>query len=138
MSKVFQIGIATSAKDKMRKVNSVKVLVDTGLTNDRKNDITLIESEKIDEYNKVSGTLIPYINFRRNIITKNISLNELLHREFYIGNVKVKTLELCQPCKRLQDELKQNFFVKKMANKSGLRCTILNDGEIFVDDKIAI
>ena len=136
MSKVFQIGITTSAKSKMKNVNSVKAFKNKGLENDRKNNITLIESEKIDVYNKVSRALIPYIDFRRNIITKDISLNELLHREFYIGNVKVKTLELCQPCKRLQDELKQNLFVKRMINKSGLRCVILNDGEIFVGDKI--
>ena len=136
MSKVFQIGIATSAKSKMKNVNSVKAFANRGLENDRKNNITLIESEKLDVFNKVSRVLIPYIDFRRNIITKDISLNELLHREFYIGNVKVKTLELWQPCKRLQDELKQNLFVKTMVNKSGLRCIILNDGEIFVGDKI--
>ena len=37
--------------------------------------LTLIESENIDDYNTKFGLNISYIDFRRNIITKGIKLN---------------------------------------------------------------
>ena len=45
--------------------------------------------------------------YHLNIITQNIKLNELVGKEFFIGNVKVKAHDLCRPCKHLQDSLKQ-------------------------------
>ena len=97
--------------------------------------IELCETGHLDEVKEL-WLNIPYINFRRNIITKGINLSSLLNSEFYIGNVKIKANELCQPCKRLQDELKQTNFVKEMYNKSGLRGQILTNGKILVGDKI--
>ena len=83
MGTVFEIGISTSSGESMQRVNSVEVVAGKGLVNDRyfKTDnnnscqITLIESENIDNYNQLSGTSIPYLSFRRNIVTKGIRLN---------------------------------------------------------------
>ena len=40
--------------------------------NDRRNQITLIEIENINDYNQTFGTSIPSTNFRRNIIFTTI------------------------------------------------------------------
>ena len=100
--------------------------------------ITLIEAENISYYNKVSNTNIPQLDFRRNLVTENIKLNELLNKEFFIGKVKVKGHDLCRPCKYLQNLLKQKNFVKELMLKGGLRCEILSDGDINVNDKISL
>ena len=144
MSKVLKICVTKISSEEMQDVTNVEVIANKGIVNDRyfseNNDqdlqITLIESENIDYYNEISETKIPYINFRRNIITKGIQLNDLVGKEFLIGNIKVKGHRLCAPCRYLQELLKQKNLVKKLLNRGGLRCEVLTDGKIFVNDSI--
>ncbi|MBI04881.1 MAG: sulfurase [Pelagibacteraceae bacterium] len=146
MSFVFNICITSKFGDKMQEVSSIDALSNQGIVNDRyfnKNNtkdvqVTLIESENIDYYNKLSGTNFHTIDFRRNIITKDISLNKLVGKEIKIGKVKMKVHRLCDPCKYLQDLLNDKDLVKKLLNRGGLRCEILSDGKISVNDKITI
>ena len=145
MSEVSKICITNKSAEEMQDVNTVEVIASKGIVNDRyfneNNDqalqITLIESENIDYYNQISETNIPYISFRRNIITKGIQLNDLVGKEFLIGNVKIKGHRLCAPCRYLQEMLKQKNLVKKLLNRGGLRCEILTDGIISLNDPIA-
>ena len=144
MSKVLKICVTNISSEEMQDVTNVEVIANKGIVNDRyfseNNDqdlqITLIESENIDYYNKISETKISYINFRRNIITKGIQLNDLVGKEFLIGNIKVKGHRLCDPCRYLQEKLEQKNLVKKLLNRGGLRCEILTDGTISVNDPI--
>ena len=144
MSKVIGIAISENPKGAIRSVNSVKAIAGKGLVNeyhfkndnDKRCQITLIEIENINYYNHKYGVSIPSISFRRNIITEGIRLNELEGSEFLIGKVKVKAHDLCRPCKYLQEFLKQKNIIREFLQKGGLRCEILTDGEIFVDDKI--
>ena len=144
MSEVSKICITSKSAEEMQDVNTVEVIASKGIVKDRyfnENNnqdiqITLIESENIDYYNQISETNIPYISFRRNIITKGIQLNDLVGKEFLIGNVKIKAHRLCAPCRYLQDMLKQKNLVKKLLNRGGLRCEILTDGIISVNDPI--
>ena len=144
MAKVIEIAISDSPKGQMQSVNNVETIPGKGLVNDRhfkeNNDkrcqITLIEIENINFYNKISRTSLPAINFRRNIITEGILLNELVGNEFFIGQVKVKAHDLCRPCKYLQKSLNQENFVKVFLRRGGLRCEILTNGKIFVGDEI--
>ena len=144
MSEVSKICITSKSAEEMQDVNTVEVIASKGIVNDRyfneNSDqalqITLIESENIDYYNQISETNIPYISFRRNIITKGIQLNDLVGKEFLIGDVKIKGHRLCAPCRYLQEMLKQKNLVKKLLNRGGLRCEILTDGTISVNDPI--
>ena len=63
-------------------------------------------------------------------------MNDLVDKEFLIGNIKVKGHRLCAPCRYLQELLKQKNLVKKLLNRGGLRCEILTDGTISVNDPI--
>ena len=144
MGQVIEIGITNIKGNQIQNVNKVEALKGRGLQNDRKfsennqkeRQITLIEIENIDYFNNISKTNIPPIDFRRNIITKNIRLNKLVGKEFFVGNVKLKAHDLCRPCKYLQDKLKQNNFIKEFLYTGGLRCEILTSGKINVGDII--
>ena len=121
MGKVLEIGICKNKGYKISSVSMVEAIKHKGLINDRnynkntgiKKQITLIEIENIKYYNKITKVEIPSINFRRNIITEGIRLNELVGKEFNIGKVKVKAHDLCRPCKSLQDNLGQENIIKE-------------------------
>jgi MOSC domain-containing protein YiiM len=144
MGKVIEIGISDTKGDQIHSVNEVEAIKGKGLLNDRKfcennkkdKQITLIEIENINSYNDKLGIKISPIDFRRNIITKNIKLNDLLGKEFFVGSIKLKAHDLCKPCYYLQKKLKQNTFVKEFLLKGGLRCEIMSNGKIKVDDLI--
>ena len=146
MSKVFKICITKESGKDLEDIDSISVIANKGIENDRyfndDNDydvqLTLIEKENIDYYNSISKSDIPYINFRRNIITSGIKLNDLVGKELFVGNVKIKVHRLCDPCKYLQDKLNDNNLVKKLVNKGGLRCQVITDGIISVNDEINI
>ena len=144
MGKVVHIGIVNIKGNRIQNVNVVEAIKGKGLLNDRKfeennqkeRQITLIEIENINHFNKISKTNIPAIEFRRNIITENIKLNDLVDKEFFVGNIKLKAHDLCRPCKYLQEKLKQGNFIKEFLHTGGLRCEILSSGKIFIGDLI--
>ena len=146
MSKVIEIAISESSGRVMKNVYSVESIAGKGLLNDRhfkednekKSQITLIEIENINYYNQTSRASILPKDFRRNIITKGIKLNELVGSEFFIGEVKVKAHDLCRPCKYLQESLNQKDLVKELLRRGGLRCEILISGKISIGDKIQL
>ena len=144
MGKVLQIGIYKNKGDEIVSVNNVEAIKGKGLVNEKhfkennekRSQITLIEIENINHYNKITGTTIPAINFLRNIITEGIQLNELVGKEFSIGAVKVKAHDLCRPCKYLQESLQQKNIIKELLLTGGLRCEILSSGRIYINDQI--
>jgi len=144
MAKVFDIAISQNSKGKMKSVDNVKAVAGRGIVNDRhykennsnRCQITLIEIENINYYNEKSTTSLLAKDFRRNIITEGVKLNQLIDKEFFIGEVKVKAHDLCRPCKYLQETLNQKNIIKEFLQKGGLRCEILIDGKILVGDKI--
>ena len=144
MGKVLEIGISENKSSKIVSVNQVEAIKGKGLIgekhfkedNKKRSQITLIEIENINHYNKITGTKIPAINFLRNIVTQGIRLNVLIGKEFFIGKVKVKAHDLCRPCKSLQEFLQQKNTVKELLYTGGLRCEILSSGKIFINDQI--
>tara|TARA_B100000674_G_C37517245_1_gene767642 strand:+ start:130 stop:570 length:441 start_codon:yes stop_codon:yes gene_type:complete len=146
MSKVYKLGITVDNNKKIQEVNSIEVIADKGIVGDRHfkdfNDpycqLSLIESENIDHYNTKYGLNISYIDFRRNIITKELKLNDLVGKKFFIGKVKVEGIDLCRPCKHLTEMLNQKNVLKEFLRKGGLRCRVLSSSKITVGDKIQI
>ena len=146
MSKVLKLGITGNNNKKIIEVNSIDVLANKGIVGDRHfneyNDpycqLSLIESENIDYYNTKYGLNIPYTDFRRNVITKGIDLNNLIGKKLQIGNVKVEGIDLCRPCKHLTEMLNQENILKEFLRKGGLRCQILSSSSISIGDEIKI
>jgi len=146
MSKVFKLGITSNNNKKIKEVESIEVLANKGVVGDRHFDnyndpycqLSLIEAENIDEYNLKFGLNIPYLDFRRNIITKGIKLNDLVGKKLSIGNVEVEGIDLCRPCRHLTEMLDQENILKEFLRKGGLRCQILSSSQIKVGDSIKV
>ena len=146
MPKVFKIGITKNKNQKIQEVEQINVSAGKGIIGDRyfneftenRNQLTLIESENIDYYNEKFNLKIPYLNFRRNIVTKDIRLNDLVGKKIIIGKTEVKGIDLCRPCKSLQKNLDQNNIIKEFLRKGGLRCKILTSANIKIGDKIKV
>ena len=146
MSKVFKLGITSNNNKKIEEVESIEVLANKGVVGDRHFDnyndpycqLSLIESENIDEYNLKFGLNIPYLDFRRNIITKGIKLNDLVGKRLLVGNVEVEGVDLCRPCRHLTEMLDQENILKEFLRKGGLRCQILSSSKINIGDTIKV
>ena len=146
MSEVYKIGIAINNNQPINEVNSINVLADQGIVGDRHfnefndpyNQLSLIESENIDYYNIKYGLNISYIDFRRNIVTKGIQLNDLVGKKILVGDVELEGIDLCRPCKHLSETLGQENIIKEFLRRGGLRCEILSSGTINVGDKISL
>ena len=146
MSKVIKLGIAKNKNQKIQEVDKIELLSGKGVVgdihfhenNDVRIQVTLIESENIDYYNNKFKTDYSYIDFRRNVVTKGIQLNDLVGKKLLIGKVELKAIDLCRPCKNLQEILRQNNIIKEFLRKGGLRCEILNNGIVNVGDLIKV
>jgi MOSC domain-containing protein YiiM len=129
----------------MDSVDQVKAMAGQGLNGDRNfsrqvgatpaKNVTLIELEKIEEFSRAYGLAFTGQDARRNIITRGIELNPLLGREFFVGDVKVKALELCEPCNLLAKRTHRQVL-HGLVHKGGLRCQIITDGVIKLGDSV--
>ena len=146
MSEVIKIGIAKSKSEEIQEVKEINLSAGKGIIGDRyfheknedRNQLTLIESEKIDYYNDKFNLKIPYLNFRRNIVTKGIKLNDLVGKKIIIGKTEIKGIDLCRPCKPLQENLGQDNIIKEFLRMGGLRCAVLTTSNIKVGDEIKV
>ena len=144
--KVFKIGICKKNSQTIGEINEIEVLSQKGILGDRhfsehkdhKGQITLIEKENIDHYNNKYKTKIPYIDFRRNIVTEGIELNDLVQKEIKIGDIKILPFELCRPCSHLEQMVNSKDIIKEFLKKGGLRCEVLVSGKVKIGDEIKI
>ena len=146
MSEVIKLGIVRKNNQKIEEIEAIEVLEGKGIVGDRhfrenndaRKQITLIESENIDDYNKKFNLNIPYLDFLRNIITKNIELNSLIGKKLTIGKTELEGIDLCRPCKNLQETLGHDNIIKEFLHKGGLRCKIVVSGKIKLGDQIKL
>ena len=146
ISKVFKIGICKKNSQKIDEISEIEVLSGKGILGDRhfhdynnhKGQITLIEKENIDYYNNKYKSKIPYIDFRRNIVTEGIELNSLVKKEIEIGTIKILPYELCKPCLHLEQMVSGKDIIKEFLRRGGLRCEVLVSGKVKIGDKIKI
>ena len=128
---------------------SVEVVAGAGIKGDRYFDrhdepgqnITLIEAEEIEsfiaEYQRVPDLSIS----NRNIVTRGVRLNDLVGKEFMVGNIMLRGVELCEPCLGLgkalaSPELPAAHVVKRLLHKAGLRADALSSGLLARGAKI--
>ena len=146
MGKIKAINISNLDGENTFYVNQAILMKNKGIINDRYYEnfksnyeqVTLIESEKIDDFNKIIRKKIDHKDFRRNIITSGIDLNNTINKKIQINDVILRIHELCQPCRYLQKKLGINNLVKLLAFKSGVRAEIIKSGEISTYDKIKV
>ena len=146
MPKIKAINITNLSGESTIYVNQAILERNKGIINDRyyKNfkkkyeQITLIESEKISNFNNNIKSKFNYKDFRRNIITTGIDLNKMINKKIQINNVVLKIHQLCQPCRYLQNKLSVDNLVKLLTNKGGVRAEIVQSGIISTFDEIKV
>lgn len=149
--KVSSIYISTSANAELEPLKTAQLHAGKGIVGDRyytgkgtfsemlagnpAKELTLIESEEIDAFNKTHGLSLSPASLRRNIITSDIRLNELVGKTFYMGDVELLGIRLCEPCPHLADILTPKV-IPGLLGKAGLRASIKSNGTIKPDDII--
>jgi MOSC domain-containing protein YiiM len=152
--KIVKLLISKDTQTPMLNVNQIVLEVGKGIFGDRyynqvgtfsnkgeiepDRDVTLIEIEKIDALNKEHNLEITAEDLRRNIVITNCDLNSLVGKEFQIGEVVLKGLRLCEPCKYLADKLNEKKTLTEMVHKAGLRAQIIKGGSINLDSQVEV
>ena len=146
MPKIKAINITNLSGESTIYVNQAILKRNKGIINDRYYEnfkekyeqVTLIESEKISNFNNNIKSKFNYKDFRRNIITTGIDLNKIINYKIQINDVVLKIHQLCQPCRYLQNKLSVDNLVKLLTNKGGVRAEIVQSGMISTFDEIKI
>ena len=149
---VEKVFVTPHAGGRLLPVASVQLEANKGIVGDRyhagsgtfskdaqepRQNLTLIEAEEIEEFNKTHDAQLGYGEFRRNVITRGIKLNTLVGKVFQINGIKVKGLEACEPCAHLA-ELAHPAVLPDMVHRAGLRAAIIGNGEIKVGDAVGL
>ena len=98
-------------------------------------EVTLIETEEIDNFNKTHGHNFSYGDFRRNVATSGVRLNSLVGKKFIIGGAKLEGIRLCEPCTTLAVTVTKSVL-PGLVGRGGLRARILKSGKISVGDQV--
>jgi len=99
-------------------------------------DLTLIEAEAIESLARESGIELSPGDSRRNVVTRGISLNDLVGSRFQLGGAECIGRRLCDPCRHLERST-QSGVLKGLADRGGLRADILSGGVISVGTEIS-
>ncbi|PKM23236.1 MAG: MOSC domain-containing protein [Gammaproteobacteria bacterium HGW-Gammaproteobacteria-14] len=147
----YIVGIFTASQSRgaVTEHNAVQLHQGKGIVGDRhyrqrnapENQLTLIEAEVIEAFNGQHNASIKSGDFRRNVVTRGAPLNDLVGKEFTIGSVRLRGIELCEPCAVIgkllqQPSLSAAHVVRSLVHKGGLRAQILSNGVIRQNDPI--
>jgi len=146
--KVISINIAAAAEAPMQSISEARAIPGRGLEGDRyfnhegtfsqpqaDRELTLIEAEAIEAMKRELDVDYGLGDSRRNVVTRGVPLNHLVGKEFWIGEVKVRGLRLCEPCSHLQ-KLSHEKVLPGLVHRGGLRAQILIEGMIRVSELI--
>lgn len=100
------------------------------------NALTLIETEAIEAVLSEHGIDLGEGRSRRQLVTRGVRLNELVGKEFRVGPVRCRGIELCEPCLDLQRWLGNPNTIKALVHRGGLRADILEGGTVSVGDAV--
>lgn len=151
--RILAIHITPQAEGDLHPVDSIRAHPGRGLEGDRyfsmtgtfnkpgrelhpSQEATLIEIEALEALEREHGLRVAPAQSRRNLLTRGVALNDLLDREFTVGEVRMKGVRLCHPCDYLESRT-QRGVKAGLENRGGLRAQVLTEGVIRVGDAIA-
>lgn len=141
------IHIAAASGAPMSSIGEVQATAGVGLEGDRYaqqvasrgksgGQVTLIESEALEAACRQAGVDFGSLDSRRNLVTRGVRLNELVGREFRIGSVTLRGLQLCQPCAHLVSGAGRPPMLRALVDRAGIRAAVLSSGLMRVGDRI--
>ncbi len=142
--RVEAIHLCSTLSGPPQPVVSVRAIAGRGLDGDRYpvgdladpgEALTLIEAEALEALAAETGIVLAPGESRRQLTTRGIGLNGLVGREFALGSVLCRGVELCEPCIHLAS-LTQPGVIRGLVHRGGLRADILAGGEIAIGDEV--
>jgi MOSC domain-containing protein YiiM len=132
-------GIFWGAVDEgtLEAAEEVRVATGAGIEGDRygDKDLTLFEAEAIEGLRDDTGIDMAPNEIRRNVMTRGISLNDMLGHRIRVGDVEAVVTELCHPCAHLES-LTQPGVLKGLVARGGLNADVVVGGSIRVGDVV--
>ena len=148
-----EILISAAAGERMESIAEAELVSGSGIVGDRYYcgkgtfserlagmpdvQVTLIQKEEIDAFNAKSGLNLSAEDFRRNLVTAGLELNDLVGKEFTVGPVTLRGLRLCEPCSHLAAIL-GNEIMNYMVHKAGLRAQVVSGGRVKVNQSVKL
>jgi MOSC domain-containing protein YiiM len=150
---ITSIFVAPASGEQMRPLTSAELEAGCGIVGDRYHagigkfsekllaagtgewQVTLIESEEIDQFLQSEALSFGHGDFRRNIVTTGVRLNPLVGACFTVDGVLLEGIRLCEPCAYLA-ALLTDGLLPTMVGRSGLRARILTSGTISIGGSI--
>ncbi len=146
---VVSLHLADAAGRPTRQVSAVDAVPGRGLVGDRyflatgfysdkpgpDRDLTLIELEALEALQAEHGIELKPDETRRNVLTRGVPLNDLVHCQFEIGAISVRGIRLCEPCLHLV-EVTGKEVLGPLVHRGGLRAQILTAGTVRVGDRV--
>jgi MOSC domain-containing protein YiiM len=135
---VEAIHLGAAREPELRAVDSVHAIAGKGLEGDRHfhdegarpgQALTLVEAEVVESAGLPAG------GTRRQLTVRGVRLNELVGKRFRVGEVECYGVELCEPCKHLE-EMTRPGIIRELAHRAGINADILNDGTIAIGDEV--
>lgn len=97
--------------------------------------VTLFEIETLEALQRDHGIELRPDQHRRNITTRGVPLNHLVHVRFRIGGVLLEGTRLSPPCRHIEQVTGKELFTP-MLNRAGLQARILEGGVVHLHDTI--
>ena len=98
-------------------------------------DLTLIEAEAVEGLREDTGIELGPGGSRRNVVTRDVALNDLVGRRFRVGAVECGGVELCEPCRHLEG-LTEAGVLRGLVHRGGLRADVVSGGTLSVGDPV--
>ncbi|WP_374566811.1 MOSC domain-containing protein [Ideonella sp.] len=146
---IEQIFIAAASGGPQQACERVTVVAGAGIEGDRYyarhdepgQNITLVEAEAIEAFLGEQQRPLDLSVTHRNLVTRGVRLNDLVGREFTVGPVRLRGVELCEPCMGLGQALAGPSLtpaevVKCLVHRAGLRADVLCNGVIARGDTL--
>jgi len=148
---VAEIYIAPRSGEEMTLIREARAEAGRGLEGDRYFDklgtysnipepgrqITLVEMEAIEAVERESGVDITPGDARRNLITRGVALNDLVGKQFRVGEATLVGVELCEPCAHLVSLIGKNVL-RAFVHRGGIRADVVATGMIRTGDRVEV
>lgn len=147
--RVVSLHLAVAASEPTLAVDEAHAVPGRGLEGDRyfletgfyshkpgpDRELTLIELEALEALQREYGIELAPGQARRNLVTRDVQLNDLIDRKFSVGEVVARGIRLCEPCLHLV-EVTGKEVLAPLVHRGGLRAQILSEGIIRAGDPI--
>jgi len=148
---IERIFVASAKGAPLEEVVAAETVAGMGIAGDRNfgksrwngQNLTLVEAEEIESVCAAWNVPVDLASTRRNVVVRGVRLDGLVGRVFRVGEVVLRGVELCEPCKSLAGHLAPlgvsvAEVLRAYRGRGGLRCDVVSGGVLRVGQDLAM